>query len=418
MAILVYGDVMLDEWRIGSVDRISPEAPVPVLLESGYKRNVGGAGNLAVNLASINGEVDLYGPLGKDKQGYSFLDLLKDTKVNSYLSSCMEATTSKVRIVSTQGQQICRFDTDAICECTEAEDRFINSVNENDLVVISDYNKGAVRRDTVAKALGKGAKVLVDPKQSPSYYTGAFLVKPNMKEYVEWFGEFNYVDARDHLKEYDWEWLVVTDGADGIHIVNSTDHWHCKEEVLEVADVSGAGDTVMAIIAHGLNKGKTVPDSCALACYGASRVVEKRGVTVVTNDDLNRGVVWTNGVFDILHTGHLKLLRHAATLGKKLIVGINSDNSVKRLKGETRPINDEFKRKEQLEQLGFIDEVVIFDGDTPIDEITKIRPDIIVKGGDYTVETVVGHKIAKVEIFPIVEGYSTTETIEKLNEKI
>ena len=418
MAILVYGDVMLDEWRIGSVDRISPEAPVPVLLESGYKRNVGGAGNLAVNLASINGEVDLYGPLGKDKQGYGLLDLLKDTKVNSYLSSCMEATTSKVRIVSTQGQQICRFDTDAICECTEAEDRFINSVNENDLVVISDYNKGAVRRDTVAKALGKGAKVLVDPKQSPSYYTGAFLVKPNMKEYVEWFGEFNYVDARDHLKEYDWEWLVVTDGADGIHIVNSTDHWHCKEEVLEVADVSGAGDTVMAIIAHGLNKGKTVPDSCALACYGASRVVEKRGVTVVTNDDLNRGVVWTNGVFDILHTGHLKLLRHAATLGKKLIVGINSDNSVKRLKGETRPINDEFKRKEQLEQLGFIDEVVIFDGDTPIDEITKIRPDIIVKGGDYTVETVVGHKIAKVEIFPIVEGYSTTETIEKLNEKI
>ena len=418
MAILVYGDVMLDEWRIGSVDRISPEAPVPVLLESGYKRNVGGAGNLAVNLASINGEVDLYGPLGKDKQGYGFLDLLKDTKVNPYLSSCMEATTSKVRIVSTQGQQICRFDTDAICECTEAEDRFINSVNKNDLVVISDYNKGAVRRDTVAKALGKGAKVLVDPKQSPSYYTGAFLVKPNMKEYVEWFGEFNYVDARDHLKEYDWEWLVVTDGADGIHIVNSTDHWHCKEEVLEVADVSGAGDTVMAIIAHGLNKGKTVPDSCALACYGASRVVEKRGVTVVTNDDLNRGVVWTNGVFDILHTGHLKLLRHAATLGKKLIVGINSDNSVKRLKGETRPINDEFKRKEQLEQLGFIDEVVIFDGDTPIDEITKIRPDIIVKGGDYTVETVVGHKIAKVEIFPIVEGYSTTETIEKLNEKI
>ena len=137
-----------------------------------------------------------------------------------------------------------------------------------------------------------------------------------MKEYVEWFGEFNYVDARDHLKEYDWQWLVVTDGADGIHIVNSTDHWHCKEEVLEVADVSGAGDTVMAIIAHGLNKGKTVPDSCALACYGASRVVEKRGVTVVTNDDLNRGVVWTNGVFDILHTGHLKLLRHAATLGK------------------------------------------------------------------------------------------------------
>ena len=411
MAILVYGDVMLDEWRIGSVDRISPEAPVPVLVETGYKRNVGGAGNLAVNLASINGEVDLYGPLGNDKQGFAFLDLIKDTKVNSYLSSCMEATTSKVRIVSTQGQQICRFDTDAICDCTQAEERFINSIQHNDLVVISDYNKGAITEQTVKKAKAKGAKVLVDPKQSPSYYRGAFLVKPNMKEYTEWFGEFSYVAAQDFLKEYAWEWLVVTDGANGIHIVNATEHWHCKEDVQEVADVSGAGDTVMAIITHGLHKGKSVPESCEVACYGASRVVEKRGVTIVTEDDLNKGIVWTNGVFDILHTGHLKLLRHAATLGKRLIVGINSDASVKRLKGETRPINGEFKRKETLEQLGFIDDVVIFDGDTPIDEITKIRPDVIVKGGDYTTETTVGNELAKVVIFPTIEGHSTTETI-------
>ena len=416
MAILVYGDVMLDEWRIGSVDRISPEAPVPVLVETGYKRNVGGAGNLAVNLASINGEVDLYGPLGNDKQGFAFLDLIKDTKVNSYLSSCMEATTSKVRIVSTQGQQICRFDTDAICDCTQAEERFINSIQHNDLVVISDYNKGAITEQTVKKAKAKGAKVLVDPKQSPSYYRGAFLVKPNMKEYTEWFGEFSYVAAQDFLKEYAWEWLVVTDGANGIHIVNATEHWHCKEDVQEVADVSGAGDTVMAIITHGLHKGKSVPESCEVACYGASRVVEKRGVTIVTEDDLNKGIVWTNGVFDILHTGHLKLLRHAATLGKRLIVGINSDASVKRLKGETRPNNSVFKRKETLEQLGFIDDVVIFDGDTPIDEITKIRPDVIVKGGDYTTETTVGNELAKVVIFPTIEGHSTTETIEKIKQ--
>ena len=239
-----------------------------------------------------------------------------------------------------------------------------------------------------------------------------------MKEYTEWFGEFNYDDARDYLKEYKWQWLVVTDGANGIHVINEKENWHCKEDVQEVADVSGAGDTVMAIIAHGLNKGKTVPESCELAWYGASRVVEKRGVTVVTEDDLNKGVVWTNGVFDILHTGHLKLLRHAATLGKRLIVGINSDSSVQRLKGPLRPINNEFKRKETLEQLGFIDEVVIFDGDTPIDEITKIRPDVIVKGGDYTVETTVGNELAKVVIFPTVEGHSTTETIEKIHEKI
>ena len=416
MAILVYGDVMLDEWRIGAVDRISPEAPVPVLLENDFRCNVGGAGNLAVNLASINGPVDLYGPLGKDKQGNKFLELLLLTNVCSCLTSCLEATTSKVRIVSTQGQQICRFDTDSICECDDAEKEFLNAVQQNDTVVISDYNKGAVRKDTVSKLLEKGAMVLVDPKQDPSFYTGAFLVKPNMKEYVEWFGEFSYENARENLLKYKWDWLVVTAGADGIHVINAQDNWHCKEEVQEVADVSGAGDTVMAIIAHGINQGKSVPDSCSLACYGASRVVEKRGVTVVTEDDLNRGVVWTNGVFDILHTGHLKLLRHAATLGKRLIVGINSDSSVKRLKGETRPINSEFKRKETLEQLGFIDDVVIFDGDTPIDEIVKIRPDIIVKGGDYTVETTVGNELAKVVIFPTIEGHSTTETIEKIKQ--
>ena len=180
--------------------------------------------------------------------------------------------------------------------------------------------------------------------------------------------------------------------------------------------MSGAGDTVMAIITHGLHKGKSVPESCEVACYGASRVVEKRGVTIVTEDDLNKGIVWTNGVFDILHIGHLKLLRHAATLGKRLIVGINSDASVKRLKGETRPINSEFKRKETLEQLGFIDDVVIFDGDTPIDEITKIRPDVIVKGGDYTTETTVGNELAKVVILPTIEGHSKTENIEKIKQ--
>ena len=416
--IKIIGDVMLDSWIEGDCDRVSPEAPVIVLKEKTKDFNVGGAGNLALNLSNLGTDTWLYGAVGKDIAGHKIIEILLQNNISSRVCQDAEMTTTKTRMVGQNGQHLLRVDKELSYTKSTVEDELLKDLVDTDTVLISDYNKGVIQKDTVQKILTKCKNVYVDPKQGFSRYIGAFLVKPNMKEYVEWFGEFNYVDAKDYLKEYDWEWLVVTDGADGIHIVNSTDHWHCKEEVLEVADVSGAGDTVMAIIAHGLNKGKTVPDSCALACYGASRVVEKRGVTVVTKDDLNRGVVWTNGVFDILHTGHLKLLRHAATLGKKLIVGINSDNSVKRLKGETRPINDEFKRKEQLEQLGFIDEVVIFDGDTPIDEITKIRPDIIVKGGDYTVETVVGHKIARVEIFPIVEGYSTTETIEKLNEKI
>ena len=155
-------------------------------------------------------------------------------------------------------------------------------------------------------------------------------------------------------------------------------------------------------------------ESCKLACYAAARIVEKRGVAIIQQDDLERNIVWTNGVFDILHTGHLKLLRHAHTLGKRLVVGINSDSSVKRLKGDLRPINDQNTRKEALLELGYVDDVVIFEEDTPYEIIKEIQPDVIVKGGDYTVEQVVGNDIAKVEIFPTVEGHSTTKTIERM----
>ena len=170
----------------------------------------------------------------------------------------------------------------------------------------------------------------------------------------------------------------------------------------------------MAVIAYGIDNKMNVFDACKLACYAAARIVEKRGVAIIQQDDLERNIVWTNGVFDILHTGHLKLLRHAHTLGKRLVVGINSDSSVKRLKGDLRPINDQEKRKAQLLELGFIDDVVIFEEDTPYEAIKEIRPDVIVKGGDYTVEQVVGNDIAKVEIFPTFKDYSTTKIIESM----
>ena len=170
----------------------------------------------------------------------------------------------------------------------------------------------------------------------------------------------------------------------------------------------------MAVIAYGIDKGMDIFDACKLACYAAARIVEKRGVAIIQQDDLERNIVWTNGVFDILHTGHLKLLRHAHTLGKRLVVGINSDSSVKRLKGDLRPINGEDTRKESLLELGFVDEVIVFEEDTPLEAITKLEPDIIVKGGDYTFDTVVGNELAKVVIFPTVEGHSTTTIINDL----
>tara|TARA_B100000900_G_scaffold416271_1_gene450841 strand:+ start:7857 stop:9107 length:1251 start_codon:yes stop_codon:yes gene_type:complete len=413
--IKVYGDIMLDRWIVGEANRMSPEAPVPVLLEDHQEWSIGGAGNLALNIQSLGTEVTLISVVGHDKEGYKLLELLQDTGVECAVGGDLETTTTKTRLVAKGGQHIVRWDREIEYTGDQSIDRLSSHVKKDDIICISDYAKGTVRRDTVANLLEKEVKILVDPKQDANFYYGAYLVKPNMQEYEAWFGKWNKTEALRQMQRFNWTWLVVTDGANGMHVLNILDEYqHFKEEVKEVADVTGAGDTVMAVIAYGIDKGMDIFEACKLSCYAAARIVEKRGVALIQQDDLERNIVWTNGVFDILHTGHLKLLRHAHTLGKRLVVGINSDSSVKRLKGDLRPINDQNTRKEALLELGFVDDVVIFEEDTPYEVIKEIQPDVIVKGGDYTVEQVVGNDIAKVEIFPTVEGYSTTKTIERM----
>tara|TARA_B100001057_G_scaffold111142_1_gene109246 strand:+ start:2143 stop:3366 length:1224 start_codon:yes stop_codon:yes gene_type:complete len=405
---------MLDRWIVGEANRMSPEAPVPVLLETNQEYSIGGAGNLALNIKSLGSQVELTSALGNDKEGYKLLELVEASKLEVTIAQDHKITTTKTRLVGQRGQHIVRWDRE-LPYVGDVATRFNNNVKKHDIICISDYAKGTVRRDTVANLLSKEAKILVDPKQDANFYHGAYLVKPNMAEYEAWFGKWNQADALRQMQRHSWTWLVVTDGANGMHVLNILDEYkHFVEPVKEVADVTGAGDTVMAVIAYGIDKGMDIFDACKLACYAAARIVEKRGVAIIQQDDLERNIVWTNGVFDILHTGHLKLLRHAHTLGKRLVVGINSDSSVKRLKGDLRPINDQNTRKEALLELGFVDDVVIFDQDTPYEAIKEIQPDVIVKGGDYTVEQVVGNDIAKVEIFPTVKGYSTTKTIERM----
>ncbi len=416
--IKVYGDVMLDRWIVGEANRMSPEAPVPVLLEDHQEWSIGGAGNLALNIKSLGSDVTLVSVTGKDKEGYRLLDLLQETNLECALSGDLETTTTKTRLVAKGGQHIVRWDRETIYEGDQSIDRLNATIKKGDIVCISDYAKGTVRRDTIGNLLDKDIKILVDPKQDSLFYNGAFLVKPNMQEYEAWFGAWDQDTALYEMRRMNWTWLVVTDGAKGMHVLNSDgDYEHYVEPVKEVADVTGAGDTVMAVIAYGIDKGMNIFEACKMACYAAARIVEKRGVAIIQQDDLERNIVWTNGVFDILHTGHLKLLRHAHTLGKRLVVGINSDSSVKRLKGELRPINDQETRKEALLNLGFVDDVIIFEEDTPYEIIKEIQPDIIVKGGDYTTKTVVGNDIAKVDIFPIIKGYSTTDSIEKIRQQ-
>ena len=416
--IKVYGDIMLDRWIIGNADRVSPEAEVLVLNERDQKFNLGGAANLAVNLKNIENEVSLYGAIGTDKEGINVLKLLKNTNIIVNLASDSKVTTTKTRLVGDSGQHLLRWDREQVYIGKEALDRLTENIYDNDIVIISDYNKGTVTEDTIEDITATAdVKIFVDPKQDARFYNGAFLVKPNMKEYETWNGKYNKTFALEYMRDHNWTWLVVTDSANGIHVLNTDGTYnYYKEDTKEVADVTGAGDIVLAVIVHAYNKGLSIPYACELACYAATRSVEKRGVVPVTLDDLDKGIVWTNGVFDILHTGHLKLLRHAHTLGKRLVVGINSDASVRRLKGENRPINNEVKRKETLEALGFIDEVIIFDEDTPIDTIKKVSPKIIVKGDDYTVKTTVGNELAEVRIFPKVKGHSTTELIKKIKQ--
>ena len=412
--IRVYGDIMLDRWIVGEANRMSPEAPVPVLLETNQEYSIGGAGNLALNIKSLGSQVELTSALGNDKEGFKLLELVEASKLEVTIAQDHKITTTKTRLVGQRGQHIVRWDRE-VPYVGDVSERFNNNIKKHDIVCISDYAKGTVKRDTVGKLLDKDIKILVDPKQDSVFYHGAFLVKPNMQEYETWFGKYDKDNALLQMKKLDWTWLVVTDGANGMHVLNSQGEYkHFVEPVKEVADVTGAGDTVMAVIAYGIDSGMDIFDACKLACYAAARIVEKRGVAIIQQDDLERNIVWTNGVFDILHTGHLKLLRHAHTLGKRLVVGINSDSSVKRLKGDLRPINDQNIRKEALLELGFVDDVVIFEEDTPYEAIKEIQPDVIVKGGDYTVEQVVGNDIAKVEIFPTVKGYSTTKTIERM----
>ena len=411
--IKVIGDIMLDRWILGTADRMSPEAPVPVLKEETQEYSVGGAGNLAFNLANLSVHVSLHGAVGSDKEGYKIIELLKDCKtLSSNVSFDSEVTTTKTRLVGQGGQHILRWDREKHYAGRVAE---ALNLDHDDVIIISDYDKGVIDSDLMRNL--KGKKTFIDPKQTPDLYNDAFLVKPNMSEYINWFGEFDVRDAQQNLQTYGWQWLIVTDGANGVHVINKDDYWHYKEEVREVADVTGAGDTFLAVLVYGnIVKNMTIPDSCKLACYASARNVEKRGVHPVSFDDLNRGVVWTNGVFDILHPGHLELLKYAKNLGQKLIVGINDDESVRRLKGDGRPVNNFLTRKQQLEMLPWVDEVVVFGEDTPQQILEIIRPDIIVKGGDYTTQTTVGNELAEVRIFPTLQGHSTTDIIGRIKK--
>ena len=463
--VLVVGDVMLDRYLIGEVSRISPEAPVPIMSKTGEYNTPGGAANVAMNLVAANQTVTVASVTGRDETAVQLKALMHEKGINTdYVQAdSMRKTTLKTRFIGQNNQQVFRFDIEDDEQLTDkAENMFLgmllSKLPEYSLIVLSDYMKGLltskVTSAVIETANDLNIKVVVDVKDKLfNKYCGAFLLKPNLHELrmltnLTIKTDKEIEDAANFLRrECKCPYVLVTKGSNGMTLVseNGASHYDCISR--EVFDVTGAGDTVIAYVAAGIASGLTVEESVEIANFAAGIKVQKSGTAAVFLDEVtqyvikysnekpkiinadnidtvvkNSGrkkIVFTNGCFDILHSGHISYLRQAAVLGDMLIIGVNSDASVRRLKGEGRPIVNEEDRMALLASLEFVDYVIMFDEDTPLELIRRINPHILVKGGDYAPDEVVGKKEVEghggeVMIIPLTGGKSTTGLISKI----
>ena len=469
LRILVVGDVMLDRYILGEVERISPEAPVPVLRHAQRYERPGGAANVAMNLAGLGCQAYLAGFWGNDGEQAELGRLLDAAHVDTL--GCVTSslpTISKTRIVA-RTQQLLRLDIESREtypdeELLRLEARASELIKKVHAVILSDYAKGALSamltEALIRAARRAGLPVLVDPKtRDLSKYSGATTVCPNLQELALATGvaahEMQALMAAAHrqMLEHDFEFLTVTMSEKGIRILSrdGAADYHSPARAREVFDVSGAGDTVIATLAASLAGGLHIHTAVELANLAAGIVVGKTGTVPIARHELiatltpssgitsgekildfdrvqrrvaewraaGETVVFTNGCFDLLHVGHITLLEDCRRFGSKLVLGLNTDGSVSRLKGPTRPIVGERERARVMAALASVDAVVLFDEDTPLELIRVLKPNVLVKGGDYNVSTVVGHEDVlamggRVEIVPIVEGFSTTNIVKKL----
>lgn len=465
--ILVIGDVMLDRYFFGISKRISPEAPVPILLKKNEKIVLGGAANVAINIKKAKQKVSVLSVIGDDEKGNMLIKLLNQNEIDSSLiiKDKERCTCVKNRFVGQNNIQMFRFDEEITEKVNlETNEKVLKILEENvskyDLVVISDYNKGLLNSLNTSKMIEiankNNIKTIIDVKE-PKYekYKNAYIIKPNVSELqditkMKVDTEKDIEEAsKTLLKNTNCKYVLTTRGKDGMMLVSNEGITNIKCESKEVYDVTGAGDTVISYLATGISNNISLLDSIQIANYAAGVGVSKMGTYAVAIDEIknyikvkndveyekkivtidklkellknreNKTIVFTNGCFDLFHVGHARYLREAAKLGDILIVGVNSDASVKRLKGEQRPIISENERMELLASLEFVSYVIMFGEDTPYNVIKEIQPDIIAKGGDYKPEEVVGKDIVekrngKVVICPLIESKSTTNIIKRI----
>lgn len=467
LKLLVVGDLMLDRYILGEVDRISPEAPVPILRHAQRYERPGGAANVAMNLAGLGCQVVLAGFWGDDAEKTALQMALETAGIDTTgVVTGGLPTISKTRIMSGQ-RQLLRLDIESTEKQSGNEqqrllDAAVALTDKVDAVVLSDYAKGALTPGlcyaVIRAARERGIPVLADPK-TPDFgkYSGATMVCPNLKELSTATGvsvhEINELLERgeQQRKEHELAFLCVTMSEKGIRVLSEDDSFHSPARAREVSDVSGAGDTVIAVLAAGMAGGLSIRTCVELANLAAGIVVGKVGTVPIAHHELialltpssgirfgekildrprlatrvqewraaGETIVFTNGCFDLLHIGHVTLLEDCHKFGSKLVLGLNTDASVQRLKGPTRPVVGERERSRVMAALASVDAVVLFDEDTPLELIREMKPDVLVKGGDYSVETVVGHEEVlaaggRVEIVPTVEGFSTTNIVRKL----
>ena len=463
--VLVVGDLMLDRYWHGGTSRISPEAPVPVVHVNDNEERAGGACNVALNIATLGGQCTVMGLCGDDEAANTLEALLENVGVTpKFVRMPENATVTKLRVMS-RSQQLMRLDfEDGFIgqDLTQLENDFAAQLEDHNIVVCSDYGKGSLRsvKRLIELCNEKNIPVLVDPKGSDfEKYTGASLITPNLSEFEAVVGgcdtEDDLVEKANKLsQQFNIEALLVTRSEHGMSLMQQGyDPVHIPTKAREVFDVTGAGDTVISTLATSLGAGVSLERAMVLSNLAAGVVVAKSGTASVSLRELENAIeqnssntehgilqeadlyplldrcrargetiVMTNGCFDILHAGHVTYLEQASELGDRLLVAVNIDETVRRLKGEDRPVNKVENRMRMLAALRCVDWVVAFSEDEPTRLICDIAPDILVKGGDNDADKIPGGDCVreaggKVMVLTYVDGISTTNIIESIKEK-
>lgn len=459
--VLVLGDVMLDRYWFGATNRISPEAPVPVVKVQEREDRAGGAANVAMNIVSLNVPVTLHGLVGNDDAGRALDKLLSEHSIqNQCVAVDSHPTITKLRILS-RHQQLLRLDFEEgfhNLDCQALLAKLAAEITAYGALILSDYGKGTLDavQQMIQIARQANVPVLIDPKGTDfERYRGATLLTPNMSEFEAVAGHCNdegeiVAKGLKMIADFDLSALLITRSEKGMTLLRpNQDPFHLPTQAKEVYDVTGAGDTVISVLATAIADGRPLEEACYLANAAAGIVVGKLGTSTVSPSELEQAIhqraetgfgvvsedelkaivkqsktrgekiVMTNGCFDILHPGHISYLENARKLGDRLIVAVNTDESVKRLKGESRPINDLDARMAVLAGLASVDWVVPFGEDTPQRLIGEILPDLLVKGGDYKPEEIAGSQEVwanggEVRVLNFENGCSTTNVIKKI----